>query len=765
MTEQLMRRILPFLLIAFLTACGGGGGGEDSEGEAVLGNRPPTVNVGADQSVDAGTVVALSGTASDPDGTIATYTWTQTGGVRVLLSGASRATATFTAPDVSANETLTFRLTVTDDDGATSSDDVRVLVRVRQGNRPPTVNVGADQSVDAGTVVTLSGTASDPDGTIATYTWTQTGGVRVLLSGASRATVTFTAPDVSANETLTFRLTVTDDDGASATDMITVTVSVSVSTVPLREMVFDDPAPGKPRYVIAGTNASLQYWANELGEISQVLYESVDGMEIVRIFYDPSTGAATTMLNEVSGHYVSIIEKAPNRVDFWAYDASGLYSVGYAVLQIDDTYFYGEIVGEPAYSGVQINGQLNPATASWTGSFTLRGDSGDEDGLTNIRSLPPGLTTYIDGLVPDTGSGASGPIVAQQTFSLYRGLVTAGAVLVGAGIVAGAPAIAVAGAAGVIAAQILPVLADEVPARLADPCLAASNPIATLCRDIGNMAVNHLATEDDVSLASVLDDTYDWIEEKSDRLRGIIDQGGEYLENISDGLLQNDSIREENPSEPASLLGPTIIANGFSGTAGQQDGTSISVEGSIEPDGTFIATGMDGGDSLEIDGVVDGAGNLINGTFEWGIDNGTIEEQFAANVPYAMCLAAMPPDVRIPSGLTTEHTFIRWKRTNEIIATISYDYEVTITEPPSSSFPSGRSWTHQRDSIPYCNICASSGNFYDAGVAFPCSEFSTHVHEDLHDRNISHDSNEFVYRNFTCAEVFPSTLCEGFEIL
>ena len=91
-------------------------------------NQLPVANAGADRSVDAGTMVILSATASDPDGTIVGYAWEQMSGTTIILAGADTATAIFIAPDVSADETLTFRITVTDDDGATSSDDVKVTV-------------------------------------------------------------------------------------------------------------------------------------------------------------------------------------------------------------------------------------------------------------------------------------------------------------------------------------------------------------------------------------------------------------------------------------------------------------------------------------------------------------------------------------------------------------------------------------------------------------------------------------------------------------
>lgn len=107
-----------------------------------------------------------------------------------------------------------------------TSSPATLSVTYADPNTPPTANAGADQvNVDAFSTVTLNGSgSSDPDGTIASYAWTQTGGTSVTLSGTG-ATRTFTAPATLAGDTLMFSLTVTDNGGATSTaDTMTVTV-------------------------------------------------------------------------------------------------------------------------------------------------------------------------------------------------------------------------------------------------------------------------------------------------------------------------------------------------------------------------------------------------------------------------------------------------------------------------------------------------------------------------------------------------------------
>ncbi|MBZ5725383.1 MAG: hypothetical protein LAP87_10325 [Acidobacteriia bacterium] len=197
------------------------------------------VNAGAPQSVSSAGGVTLIGSAADASGAAGlplTFQWTQTAGTPVTLANANTPNATFTVPTVApgqAAQTLTFSLTVTNKLGASATSTTTVTVAATPAaNTPqnPAVNAGAPQSVGGGAAVSLTGTATDPNGAAGlplTLQWTQTAGAAVTVAGANTLTPTFTAPAIAAGQaaqTLTFSLTATDKLGKSATATTTVTV-------------------------------------------------------------------------------------------------------------------------------------------------------------------------------------------------------------------------------------------------------------------------------------------------------------------------------------------------------------------------------------------------------------------------------------------------------------------------------------------------------------------------------------------------------------
>ena len=185
-------------------------------------NLKPVASAGPDLTAETGQTVSITGSASDPDGSIQSWRWSRVSGAAVTLNNASGRTVSFTAPDSAGS--LRLRLTVTDSEGASDSDDITITVEepAPEPNKAPTANAGANRTVSAAETLTIIGSASDPDGFIESWSWTQVSGPTVSLGGASSATVTFKAPDSAGD--IRLRLAVADDDGATDTDDVTITV-------------------------------------------------------------------------------------------------------------------------------------------------------------------------------------------------------------------------------------------------------------------------------------------------------------------------------------------------------------------------------------------------------------------------------------------------------------------------------------------------------------------------------------------------------------
>jgi MYXO-CTERM domain-containing protein len=189
-------------------------------------NRRPTAKGLAVAETNEGTAVTMDASEStDPDEDALTYTWVQTGGPTVQLTGANTAKPTFTAPSVSADTALAFTLVVSDADGA-KSDAVSVSVMVKNVNKAPVAQARKLSGGVSGETISLDASLSkDEDGEQLTYKWEQKGGPGVTLSSDKEPSVTFQAPVTAVNVTLTFKVTVTDTNGATASQEVQVEVT------------------------------------------------------------------------------------------------------------------------------------------------------------------------------------------------------------------------------------------------------------------------------------------------------------------------------------------------------------------------------------------------------------------------------------------------------------------------------------------------------------------------------------------------------------
>ena len=98
------------------------------------------------------------------------------------------------------------------------------IVSAGAANVGPVVDVDVLRYVISGEDVTVTGTASDTDGTVMSQAWSQISGDPIVLSDDTAGLGSFTAPDVVEITDLEFAFTATDDDGFEGGRVVTITV-------------------------------------------------------------------------------------------------------------------------------------------------------------------------------------------------------------------------------------------------------------------------------------------------------------------------------------------------------------------------------------------------------------------------------------------------------------------------------------------------------------------------------------------------------------
>jgi hypothetical protein len=193
------------------------------------GNQLPTARAGADRVIplDWNYMPTIWGnTSTDPDGRIVSWKWTKISGPASF--SINTPFANYTKLTGLVEGTYVFRLTVTDDDGGVSTDDISITMTGKAGtgtagNQAPIARAGVDRVIDLGWkyMPTIWGnTSTDPDGRIVSYKWTKISGPAQYTMLTPNSNYTKVVNLVAG--TYVFRLTVTDDDGAVSTDDVEI---------------------------------------------------------------------------------------------------------------------------------------------------------------------------------------------------------------------------------------------------------------------------------------------------------------------------------------------------------------------------------------------------------------------------------------------------------------------------------------------------------------------------------------------------------------
>jgi ribosomal protein L14 len=353
-------------------------------------NLAPTANAGTDQTLTLPTnSTTLTGSGTDPDGTIASYAWARVSGPTTFTLGSAGA-ATTTLTGLVAG-TYVFRLTVTDNGGTTATDNVTIVVNAAP--QPPTANAGANITLTLPVnSTTLTGSGNDPDGTIASYDWARVSGPTTFTLGNAGASSTSLTGLVAG--VYVFRLTVTDNSGMTATDDITVTVNPAANQLPTAN---------------AGNNITITLPTNSVtlngsgadadGTISGYAWTRVSGPTTYA--FGSANAASTTATGLVAGTYVFRLTVTDNNGGTGFDDVT--VTVNAAANQLPSA-----------------NAGNNIVITLPTNSTTLNGTGTDPDGTitTYAWTRVSGPTTYAFGSANASSTTVTGLVQGTYTFRL-----------------------------------------------------------------------------------------------------------------------------------------------------------------------------------------------------------------------------------------------------------------------------------------------------------------------------------------------------------
>jgi PKD repeat protein len=225
-------------------------------------NVAPIVNAGPDKTSNEGATVSFSGSFTDP-GTADTHTISWNFGDGHTYSGTLTPTHIY-----GDNGVYTVTLTVIDNDGGIGTDTLVVTVN----NVAPSITPFGPFTVNEGKQVTITASSSDPGSDDLTYKWEfQIGptithvyynnGVSPDPYPSPGGTYPFSKTDTvlytyGDNYVYTVKLTVTDDDGGSATYTTTVTVN-NVAPAISGSIVMTSPNPANPELILPSVHKPL----------------------------------------------------------------------------------------------------------------------------------------------------------------------------------------------------------------------------------------------------------------------------------------------------------------------------------------------------------------------------------------------------------------------------------------------------------------------------------------------------------------------------
>ncbi|MDH5517697.1 MAG: S8 family serine peptidase [Gammaproteobacteria bacterium] len=250
---------------------------------------PTSVNAGIDQNVTGNTTVNLSGSATDPDGGVISYSWAQISGTAVSLTNANTATPSFTAPNVT--EALSFIMTAQDDAGFTGSDQVIINVTAAPTSGVLQLVNSSYSVAENVTTATISISRSSGATGAVSVDYATADGTATSGSDYTAASGTLNWADGdSANKT--FNVTITDDvvdetDETLAINLSNVLGGATLGTAAATLTITDNDEPGSLSF------SAATYTVSESGTSATITVSRTGGADnAIAVNYATTNGTA-----------------------------------------------------------------------------------------------------------------------------------------------------------------------------------------------------------------------------------------------------------------------------------------------------------------------------------------------------------------------------------------------------------------------------------------------------------------------------------------
>lgn len=259
-----------------------------------------------------------------------------------------------------------------------------IYLNIPPANQPPNVTAGSNQTIKLPVnSVTLSGIASDPDGTIVSYLWEKVSGGAATIVTPKQAS---TAINGLVQGSYQFKLTVTDNQGATAF----ATVNIVVQPADTQTTTNTGTASVAPTYESAGL-----YWTGHGRTISDTVW----------VKYRVQGASAWTQ-----GFWNLLDTRATgNR-------PANEYRVSIVGITSETTYEY----------------QLTAGTASYSGTFTTKTESNhlpiaSTTTLNSASNITSGGTATGWKVYTGTITGGSNNLYINAPYTIFRGMTLTGA--------------------------------------------------------------------------------------------------------------------------------------------------------------------------------------------------------------------------------------------------------------------------------------------------------------------------------------------------